>query len=359
MSRPTEPTDPDEDPPVSSTTFSDAPSSVDGAAPGVGAARGRTGDGAADAAERRRLAAVRATGLIGVEAGERVDRIARQAAQVTGAPMALVSLVDEHGQWNPGVWGEDAPREAPRHRSMCSAAIESPEPFVVEDASKDPRWADAPGVASDPHVRFYAGQPIDDGDGNLIAVLCVVDVVPRKADAELLRSLADLAAWARHELLAGRLDLSGLPDVAPALGGAAGAAPGSRTTDAARADAAAAVPDGEALAARAEVDRASVDRLHELERLQSLVVSTTAHELRTPLTVLRVHADLLAAAAEELGPDERASLEAITRAVSRLQDVSDGLVADLRGSAGGAEEALRRWLQLGEGSPRMRPGVDE
>jgi GAF domain-containing protein len=284
-----------------------------------------------DAAERTRLAAVRATGLIGVEAGERMDRIARQASQIAGAPMALISLVDEHRQWNPGIHPETAPREAPRAFSMCSAAIATPEPFIVEDASQDPTWADTPGVATPPNVRFYAGQPIDDGEGNILGVLCVIDVVPRKADESLLQALSDLAVWARHELLAGRV----------------GAA-----TDAAG-PAAEPAPDPAAVS-----DLAAADRLQELERLQSLVVSTTAHELRTPLTVLRVHADLLAAAAEELGPDERASLEAITRAVTRLQDVSDGLVSDLRGSAGGAEEALRRWLQLEEGSRRVRPGTE-
>lgn len=309
---------------------SSAPAIATGAAAGAPGADA-LGTAAVDEAERRRLAAVRSTGLVGVEAGERIDRIARQASQLTGSPMALVSLIDEHGQWNPGVWGEGAPREAPRDLSMCSAAIAGSEPFVIEDASKDPRWADVPGVASDPHVRFYAGQPIDDGDGNLIAVLCVIDVVPRKADAGLLQSLADLAVWARHELLAGGL-----------------AAPAARPSDQER------TVDGDA--EEIDAEQAATDRLEELERLQSLVVSTTAHELRTPLTVLRVHAELLAAAAEELGPDERASLEAITRAVSRLQEVSDGLVADLRGSAGGAEEALRRWLQLEQGSTRMRPG---
>ncbi|WP_051470919.1 GAF domain-containing protein [Patulibacter minatonensis] len=288
---------------------------------------------AIDAAEQQRLEAVRATGLIGVEAGERLDRIARQAAQIAGAPLALVSLIDEHRQWNPGVHGEDAPREAPRGFSMCSAAIASPDPYVVPDASKDPDWADVPGINSAPHVRFYAGQPIDDGKGNMIGVLCVIDTVPREADAELLQTLADLAVWARHELLSGRVELEG--------------ADAEATT----------TPSEEQPAADASVStgQAATDRLQELERLQSLVVSTTAHELRTPLTVLRVHADLLAAAAAELGPEERASLDAITRAVTRLQDVSDGLVADLRGSAGGAEEALRRWLQLEEGSQRIRP----
>lgn len=99
------------------------------------------------------------------------------------------------------------------------------------------------------------------------------------------------------------------------------------------------------------------ERLQELERLQALVVSTTAHELRTPLTVLRVHADLLRDAGQDLGPAERASLEAISSAVSRLQAVSDHLVTELRGTAGGAEEALRRWLALEQGSERVRPGA--
>lgn len=101
----------------------------------------------------------------------------------------------------------------------------------------------------------------------------------------------------------------------------------------------------------------AVARLEELERLQALVVSTTAHELRTPLTVLRVHADLLIDGATDLSTDERASLEAISRAVARLQDVSDHLVAELRETAGGAEESLRRWLQLEQGSRRTRPTV--
>lgn len=102
---------------------------------------------------------------------------------------------------------------------------------------------------------------------------------------------------------------------------------------------------------------ATTERLEELERLQALVVSTTAHELRTPLTVLRVHADLLRDAGSHLNADERESLDAITTAVARLQDVSDRLVDDLRAGAGGAEEALRRWLRVEPGSTRTRPAA--
>lgn len=119
-------------------------------------------------------------------------------------------------------------------------------------------------------------------------------------------------------------------------------------------------PSGPADVARVAVEvrsgvDATVDRLEELERLQALVVSTTAHELRTPLTVLRVHADMLIESAGDLGAEERASLEAISAAIARLQTVSDHLVTELRGTAGGAEEALRRWLDAEPGCPRTRP----
>ena len=102
---------------------------------------------------------------------------------------------------------------------------------------------------------------------------------------------------------------------------------------------------------------ATTARLAELERLQALVVSTTAHELRTPLTVLRVHAEMLRDDASALAPDQRRSLEAIAGAVERLQDVSDRLVQDLREGAGGAEEALRRWLSVESGADRVRPAT--
>jgi signal transduction histidine kinase len=96
-------------------------------------------------------------------------------------------------------------------------------------------------------------------------------------------------------------------------------------------------------------------RLEELGRLQALVISTTAHEMRTPLTVMRAHCDLLASRADELDADTRASLTAIGTAVARLQETSDRLVSELRGTAGGAEHALREWLALEPGSQRTRP----
>jgi signal transduction histidine kinase len=143
-------------------------------------------------------------------------------------------------------------------------------------------------------------------------------------------------------LLASAADTSLLsaPSAAPATG------PGGDTSPA---DLARMTADAAAGAA------AMAARLEELGRLQALVISTTAHEMRTPLTVMRAHCDMLAARADELDADTQASLAAIGTAVSRLQETSDRLVSELRGSAGGAEDALREWLALEPGSQRTRP----
>jgi signal transduction histidine kinase len=143
-------------------------------------------------------------------------------------------------------------------------------------------------------------------------------------------------------LLASAADttLSAAPSAAPATGPLDGASPAELARMTADAAAGAA---------------AMASRLEELGRLQALVISTTAHEMRTPLTVMRAHCDMLADRADELDADTQASLAAIGTAVTRLQETSDRLVAELRGTAGGAEDALREWLALEPGSQRTRP----
>jgi signal transduction histidine kinase len=130
------------------------------------------------------------------------------------------------------------------------------------------------------------------------------------------------------------------PSAAPATGPAGDTSP---------ADLARMTADAAAAAA------AMAARLEELGRLQALVISTTAHDMRTPLTVMRAHCEMLADRADELDPDTQASLAAISGAVARLQETSDRLVTELRGTAGGAEDALREWLALEPGSQRTRP----
>jgi len=149
--------------------------------------------------EGARLRALVGLAVLDTPAEERFDRITRLAARLFGAPIALISLIDADRQWFKSAQGLAA-TETPREISFCGHAILDAHAFVVEDASKDQRFADNPLVTGQPDIRFYAGQRIHAADGMPIGTLCVIDQQPRTfADADL-QALRDLAALAESEL---------------------------------------------------------------------------------------------------------------------------------------------------------------
>ncbi len=74
--------------------------------------------------------------------------------------------------------------------------------FVVEDASQDPRFADNPLVTGAPHIRFYAGHPLEVGNGLKLGTLCIIDSKPRVLSSRDQALLADLASMVESELRA-------------------------------------------------------------------------------------------------------------------------------------------------------------
>jgi diguanylate cyclase (GGDEF)-like protein len=143
--------------------------------------------------EAERLAALHATGILDTPPDARFDAFARLAAHLSGAPMALVSLIDADRQWFKAAIGIDL-RETPRNTSFCAHAILSPDKVtVVEDATADARFSDNPLVNGAPHIRFYAGAPIIDRAGHALGTLCVVDSEPRRMSDAAAHALGDIA----------------------------------------------------------------------------------------------------------------------------------------------------------------------
>jgi diguanylate cyclase (GGDEF)-like protein len=142
--------------------------------------------------EARRLAALHATSLFGTGPEEAFDRITRMAAKLLRVPTALISLVGGDTQWFKSRCGFDA-QTTSREVSFCGHAILTDQPMVVEDAARDPRFADNPLVAGAPHVRFYAGVQLYSVERAKLGTLCILDSEPRALGAAELDELHDLA----------------------------------------------------------------------------------------------------------------------------------------------------------------------
>ena len=143
--------------------------------------------------EAARLAELRGLHILDTLPEQAYEDIVQLASQICGAPIALVSFIDEDRQWFKARLGL-AGAQTHRDLAFCAHAIASPEPlFVVEDALQDARFRDNALVTGDPHIRFYAGAPIVMPNGQPMGTICVIDTVSRTLDAGQLRALQALA----------------------------------------------------------------------------------------------------------------------------------------------------------------------
>jgi GAF domain-containing protein len=140
------------------------------------------------------------------------DDLTRLAAEMTQAPVALISLIDGNRQWFKSRVGIGV-TETPREFAFCAHAIEKPgEVLVVDDATQDQRFATNPLVTDGPKIRFYAGAPLVTPSGHAIGTICVIDTEPRQITPAQLESLQFLAHQVMQKLEERRLAIAaGLP----------------------------------------------------------------------------------------------------------------------------------------------------
>jgi GAF domain-containing protein len=145
--------------------------------------------------ESARVAALDRYAILDTEPEQTFDDLVALVAYVCKAPIAMLSLVDDHRQWFKSKVGVEI-RETPRESSFCEYAIQQQDLFIVPDTWNDARFRDNPMVLDEPHIRFYAGAPLINEEGFALGTLCVIDCQPRKLDEaqkEALKSLSRLA----------------------------------------------------------------------------------------------------------------------------------------------------------------------
>lgn len=134
---------------------------------------------------------------------ESYDRFTRLACCILNAEISLISLVAETRQFFKSEYGLGEPlrttRENPISYSFCRFVVEGGEPFVVEDAVRDPRVSLHPAV-TEMGIAAYLGMPIFSPDGCILGSLCAVGTSPRTWSALDLQNLSDLAAAVCREI---------------------------------------------------------------------------------------------------------------------------------------------------------------
>ena len=152
-----------------------------------------TTDSIAPELERTRLAAVRRYEILDTPADGAFDRITALAARRLRAPISIISIVDEDRIWFKSHHGLEI-EQIGRDPGLCASAILTTDPYILIDASVDPRSLANPLVAGEFGLRFYAGVPLTTSDGHNLGTLCVIDKEARPVDPDQIEDLKDLAS---------------------------------------------------------------------------------------------------------------------------------------------------------------------
>jgi two-component sensor histidine kinase/PAS domain-containing protein len=122
------------------------------------------------------------------------DDIVFLASEICHTPVSLVSLVEKDRQWFKARVGFEA-CETPISQSVCAHALGDTDLLIIPDLTLDPRTSSNTLVTQPPNIRFYAGAPLQLGNGAIVGTLCVIDDKPRpqgltEAQKKALESLA-------------------------------------------------------------------------------------------------------------------------------------------------------------------------
>ncbi|WP_170937063.1 MULTISPECIES: GGDEF domain-containing protein [Rhodomicrobium] len=131
---------------------------------------------------------------------EALREICAIASAVMETPISLVSMLHEKDQRFAAQIGLEL-GESSGGMAFFNQTMLTPEATLVEDAAADARFASNPLVTEPPHVRAYAGVPLEAEPGTPVGALCAIDFEPHAftdAQIALLTKLGAVASSVLH-----------------------------------------------------------------------------------------------------------------------------------------------------------------
>ena len=127
--------------------------------------------------EEIRIQTLNTYNIFGVEINTSFDDIVILATEGCDKPFAMLSFIDADTQWVAAQVGS-FPSKIDRKKAFCEFTLNQTDVFEVSDTLLDERTKQSDFVLHAPHIRFYAGVPLINGDNQTLGTLCVLDTQP-------------------------------------------------------------------------------------------------------------------------------------------------------------------------------------
>ena len=145
--------------------------------------------------EEKRAEKVAWTGLIGVDKSDQFEVYNDVVRLILGCDESATNMLTEDSMY--AISGSnhifDPKVGLPRQMSICQHAILTPTPTIINDFSKDTRFAGTFFTKAPMNMQFYGGFPIITSEGFAIGTLCAYHSQPLYPDAEQIRLMCNLA----------------------------------------------------------------------------------------------------------------------------------------------------------------------
>ncbi len=148
-----------------------------------------------------RVAAVRASGLLDTDPEEAFDRLTALAVQMTGAPIAFITFVDDERSFWKSAAGmvRTGPRADQLDLSFSRHVLAADRSVIVPDQAAPGSPGAVPEIDGQP-VGSWVGVPLRGARDLTLGAFCVADRAPREWTAHDIGALEALAATAGAEV---------------------------------------------------------------------------------------------------------------------------------------------------------------